>query len=418
MVGVRLTRGSLDGTVLCMHLRPFRALRPAPEHVARVAAPPYDVVGRAEAAALSAAEPLSILHVTRPDADFPVDVAPHDRLVYAAARAALDRLVATGALLDDHEPALYVYREATPGRAQVGVVGCVSVGEYEAGVIKQHETTRPDKEADRARHIEAADAHAEPVLLAYRGRAEVDRLVAAAVTTTPLYDFAMADAVRHTVWRVGEPDALVEAFGRVPAAYVADGHHRSASALRVAQARRRLGKGEHEWFPAALVPAEQLQILPYNRLVTDLAGRTPDAVRAELGRAGRMTPATGSTPPGPGRFAIYLGGRWELLELPPGPAGDPVRSLDVWLLETRVLRPVLGIDDQRTDPRIDFVGGPDGAATLAARVDAGEAALAIALHPTSMVQIMAVADAGAVMPPKSTWFEPKLASGLFVHRLD
>jgi uncharacterized protein (DUF1015 family) len=220
------------------------------------------------------------------------------------------------------------------------------------------------------------------------------------------------------VWRVREPDALVEAFGRVPAAYVADGHHRSASAVRVAQARRHLGKGEHEWFPAAIVPAVQLHILPYNRLVKDLGGRTPEAIRVELARVGRMTPDVGPTPPGPGRFAIYLGGRWDLLELPPGPADDPVRSLDVWRLQARVLEPVFGITDQRTDPRIDFVGGRDGAATLAARVDAGQAALAISLHPASMAELMAVADAGAIMPPKSTWFEPKLASGFFVHRFE
>ena len=401
-----------------MQLRPFRALRPAPEHAARVAAPPYDVVSRAEAAVLTAAEPLSILHVTRPDADLPADVEPHDGRVYAAARTALDRLVAAGALVQDDAPALYVYREATAQRAQVGVVGCVSVAEYEAGVIKQHETTRPDKEADRTRHIEAIDAHAEPVLLAHRGDAEVDRLVAGAMTAPPLYDFTMPDGVRHTVWRVSEPEALVQAFGRVPAAYVADGHHRSAGALRVAQARRYLGKGEHDWFPAALMPAGQLQILPYNRLVKDLAGRTPDAVRDELARVGRVMPAAGPMPPGPGRVAIYLDGRWDLLELPPGPADDPVRSLDVWLLEARVLRPVFGIDDQRTDPRIDFVGGLRGAGTLAERVDAGEAALAISLYPTSMVELMAVADAGGIMPPKSTWFEPKLASGLFVHQLD
>jgi uncharacterized protein (DUF1015 family) len=401
-----------------MQLRPLRALRPSPEHAARVAAPPYDVVTRAEAATLAAAEPHSILHVTRADADLPADIDPHDGRVYAAARAALDRLVAAGALVQDHARALYVYREATARRAQVGVVGCVAVAEYESGVIKRHEATRPDKETDRTRHIEAIDAHAEPVLLAHPGDPAIDRLIADAMTEPPLYDFAMRDGVRHMVWRVGEPDALVAAFGRVPAAYVADGHHRSASAMRAAQARRRDGNGEHDWFPAALVPAGQLQILPYNRLVKDLAGRTPDAVRSELARVGRLTPGAGPTPPGPGRVAIYLGRRWDLLELEPEPAHDPVRSLDVWLLEARVLRPVFGIDDQRTDPRIGFVGGLDGASTLAARVDAGEAALAISLHPTSMAQLMAVADAGGIMPPKSTWFEPKLASGLFVHPLD
>jgi uncharacterized protein (DUF1015 family) len=407
-----------------MQLRAFRALRPVVERAARVVAPPYDVVSRSEAAALAGGEPMSVLHVTRSDVDLPADVDPHDGRVYAKARESLDRLVADGVLVRDDAPTLYVYRETTAHRAQTGVVGCVSVADYERDVIRQHERTRPDKEDDRTRHILALEAHAEPVLLAYRARPEVDRLAAAAADRPPLYDLTTPDGVRHTVWPVPEPGALIEAFGRVPAAYVADGHHRSAGARRAAQACRkrqdRRADGEHEWFPAVLVPASQLEILPYNRLVKDLGGRTPGDVLDQLGRAGRLAPTAGPVPPRPGTCCVYLDRRWHLLELPRDPVDRtaPVRSLDVSLLEERVLGPVLGILDQRTDPRIDFVGGIRGTRELEARVDAGEAALAIAMFPTAMDQLMAVADAGAFMPPKSTWFEPKLLSGLFVHRLD
>jgi uncharacterized protein (DUF1015 family) len=407
-----------------MQLRAFRALRPVAQRAARVVAPPYDVVSRSEAAALAGGEPMSVLHVTRSDIDLPADVDPHDGRVYAKARESLDRLVADGVFVRDDAPTLFVYRETTASRGQTGVVGCVSVADYERDVIRQHERTRPDREDDRTRHILALEAHVEPVLLAYRGRPEVDRLVAGVMSTLPLYDLTTPDGVRHTVWRVLQPGPLVEAFGHVPAAYVADGHHRSAGARRAAEACRtrqdRRADGEHEWFPAVLVPASQLEILPYNRLVKDLGGRTPGDVLDQLGRVGRLAPAAGAVPPCPGSCCVYLDHRWHLLDLPRDSADrrDPVRSLDVWLLQERVLGPVLGIADQRTDPRIDFVGGIRGTRELEARVDAGEAALAISMFPTAMDQLMALADAGAVMPPKSTWFEPKLLSGLFVHRLD
>jgi uncharacterized protein (DUF1015 family) len=262
------------------------------------------------------------------------------------------------------------------------------------------------------------------VLFAYRGSTEVDRLVAAAVKGPALYDLTTADGVRHTVWRAPDSAALVDAFARVPWAYVADGHHRSAGARRAAAERRgrdpRGMDAEHEWFPAALCPADQLAILPYHRLVRDLGGLTAAEVLARLGRAGRLSPAAEAAPPRAGSFCIYLERRWHLLELVPDSVdrADPLRSLDVWLLGERVLGPVLGITDQGTDARLDFVGGIRGTRALEARVDAGEAALAVSMFPTSMEQLMAVADAGAIMPPKSTWFEPKLLSGFFVHPLD
>ena len=408
-----------------MRLNPFPAIRPEPALASRVASPPYDVVSRSEAAALARDNPLSFLHVGRAEIDLPETVDAHDPRVYREARRALDRLVAQGALRQDTRPALYLYREVMAGRAQTGVVGGVHVDDYEANVIRKHETTRPDKEDDRTRHLLALEAHAEPVLLLYRGRPEIDRLVAAAMAAPPLYDFATADGVTHTVWRLDDPAPYQRAFEGVARAYVADGHHRSASAWRAARELRgrnavHSGAAEYNWFPAVLVPADQLRILAYNRVVTDLAGRAPADVLAELGRVGRLAVTDDPVPPRPATFCLYLGGRWHRLELAEDSIdrADPIRALDVSLLQERVLGPVLGITDQRTDKRIDFVGGIRGTDALAARVDSGEAALAISLHPTTVEQLMAASDAGHIMPPKSTWFEPKLLSGLFVHSFE
>jgi uncharacterized protein (DUF1015 family) len=405
-----------------LRLNLFRAIRPEPALASRVASPPYDVVSRSEAAALARDNPLSFLHVGRAEIDLPETVDAHDPRVYRQARRALDRLVAEGALRHDTRPALYLYREIMAGRAQTGVVGGVHVDDYEANVIRKHETTRPDKEDDRTRHLLALEAHAEPVLLLYRGRPEIDRLVAAAMAAPPLYDFATADGVTHTVWRLDDPAPYQRAFDGVARAYVADGHHRSASAWRAARELRgrnavHSGAAEYNWFPAVLVPADQLRILAYNRVVTDLAGRAPADVLAELGRVGRLAVTDDPVPPRPATFCLYLGGRWHRLELAEDSIdrADPIRALDVSLLQERVLGPVLGITDQRTDKRIDFVGGIRGTDALAARVDSGEAALAVSLHPTTVEQLMAASDAGHIMPPKSTWFEPKLLSGLFVH---
>ncbi|HEV8437118.1 MAG TPA: DUF1015 family protein [Methylomirabilota bacterium] len=405
-----------------MRLHPFAAMRPVPELAPAVVSPPYDVVTREQAARLGRDNPLSFLHVVRSDIDLAPDLDPHDPRVYDRARQSLDRLVADGVLVRDEDPSLYLYRMVAEGRSQVGVVGGVHVGDYAGGVIRRHESTRPDKEDDRTRHILALDAHAEPVLLAYPEQRELEQLAGTAMGRLPLYDFATDDQVRHTVWRVPHPRPYVEAFADVPCAYIADGHHRSASAWRAARERgavnaRHSGDEEYNWFLAVLVPARQLRILPYNRLITGLGGQEPGRLLSRLASLGRLTPASSPTPPRPGSFCLYLGRRWHRLELDESSIdrADPRRALDVALLQERVLGPLLGIDDQRTDKRIDFVGGKESIAELEARVDAGAAALAISMFPTSMAELIAVSDAGQMMPPKSTWFEPKLLSGLFVH---
>ncbi len=407
-----------------MRLKAFRALRPRPDLVARVAAVPYDVVNRAEAAALAEGNPDSFLHVGRPDIDLPPDADPHDPRSYAAAKAALDRLVARGVLVRDPEPALFLYRQQLDGRAQTGVVGCVHVDDYERDVIRKHEKTRRDKEDDRTRHVLALAAHAEPVFLAYRPRPDLDRMQAVAAAGPPLYDFTAPDGVRHTVWRVPDPARWIDAFAAVPVAYVADGHHRSASAWRAARERRAAagsnGAAEYDWFLAVLFPSSELRILPYNRLVKDLRGLTPAGFRDRLAVLGRVEATADAVPPAPGSFCFFLEGGWTRLTLDPASIDrrDPVGSLDVSLLQERILGPILGIGDPRTDTRIDFVGGIRGAGELERRVRSGEMALGISMYPTTIDQLLAVADAGKIMPPKSTWFEPKLRSGLFVHELD
>jgi uncharacterized protein (DUF1015 family) len=407
-----------------MRLHPFSAIRPAPELAARVAAVPYDVVDRAEAAELARDNQYSFLHVGRSDIDLPEDTDPHDPRIYAKAREALDRLIQDGVLIRDSKRTLYLYRQIMNGRAQTGVVGCVHVDDYECDVIRKHEKTRPDKEDDRTRHVLTLNAHAEPVFLAYRGRPEIEARSERVVRTEPLYDFTSADGVRHTVWEVPDPAAWQDLFRSVPHAYVADGHHRSASAWRAGKERRAAnrshrGDEEYNWFLAVLFPAEQLTIMPYNRVIRDLGGKTPADVLRELGRIGKISRTTDPRPPRSGTFCIYLDGAWHRLELDAATidARDPIGSLDVSLLQDRVLGPVLGIGDPRTDKRIDFVGGIRGPAELERRVNSGEMAIGFSLFPTTMEQLMAVSDAGAVMPPKSTWFEPKLRSGLFVHEL-
>jgi uncharacterized protein (DUF1015 family) len=408
-----------------MRLNPFRAVRPRPDLAAKVAAVPYDVVNRTEAAELARGNPHSFLHVGRSDIDLPEDVDPYDPRIYRRAREALDGLLAGGTLLQDSRPELFLYRQVMDGRAQTGVVGCVHVDDYERDLIRKHETTRQDKEDDRTRHVLTLNANAEPVFLTYRGRPEIDQVVAGIVASSaPLYDFTAPDGVRHTVWPVPEPGRLAAAFATVPHAYVADGHHRSASAWRAGKELRaknpsHRGDEEYNWFLAVLFPSAQLRILPYNRLVRDLKGQTPSEVLERLGRLGKLTPTSDATPDSTGVFCVYLDRRWHRLELDPAgiDRSDPIASLDVSLLQDRVLSPILGIGDPRTDKRIDFVGGIRGTAELERRVGSGEMAIAFSLYPTTLDQLMAVSDAGRVMPPKSTWFEPKLRSGLFVHEL-
>ena len=407
-----------------MRLNPFRAIRPRPDLAAQVASVPYDVVNRAEAAELARGNPHSFLHVGRSDIDLPEDVDQYDPRIYRRAREALDELLAGGTLLRDREPRLFVYRQIMDGRSQTGVVGCVHVEDYERDVIRKHEKTRQDKEDDRTRHVLTLNANAEPVFLTYRARAEIDRVVETITSAPPLYDFTAPDGVRHTVWAVPDSKALADAFAAVPMAYVADGHHRSASAWRAGKELRaknpaHRGDEEYNWFLAVLFPSDQLRILPYNRVVRDLNGQTPAQVLERLRGVGRLSAANDPLPERSGVFCVYLDGRWHRLELDPAAIdrSDPIASLDVSLLQDRVLSPILGIGDPRTDKRIDFVGGIRGTAELERRVRSGEMAIAFSLHPTTLDQLMAVSDAGHVMPPKSTWFEPKLRSGLFVHEL-
>jgi len=407
-----------------MRLNPFRAVCPPPALAPQVASVPYDVVNRGEAAELARGNPHSFLHVGRSDIDLPEDLDPYDARIYRRAREALDELLARGTLLRDPEPRLFVYRQIMDGRPQTGVVGCVHVDDYEHDVIRKHEKTRQDKEDDRTRHVLTLNANAEPVFLTYRGRVEIDRMVEAITPTAPLYDFTAPDGVRHTVWRVPDSWALARTFDPVPLAYVADGHHRSASAWRAGKELRagnpsHRGDEEYNWFLAVLFPSDQLRILPYNRVVRDLNGQTPARVLERLGGLGKLSPATDPVPERSGVFGVFLDGRWQRLELNPAAIdrSDPIASLDVSLLQDRVLSPILGIGDPRTDKRIDFVGGIRGTAELERRVRSGEMAIAFSLFPTTLDQLMAVSDAGHVMPPKSTWFEPKLRSGLFVHEL-
>jgi len=405
-----------------VRLHPFDALRPTPELAAQVAAVPYDVVSRDEAATQAEGNPCSFLHVGRSDIDLPEDIDAHDPRIYRQAREALDAFVARGVLVRDGAPALYLYRQVMDGRAQTGLVGCVHIDDYEHDVIRKHEKTRQDKEDDRTRHVLTLKAHAEPVFLTYRARPELEALAEPVLSTIPLYDFVAPDGVRHTVWRISRPEPWTEAFQPVPHVYVADGHHRSASAWRAGKERRQSnsahrGDEEYNWFLAVLFPSEQLRILPYNRVVRDLGGKTPSDVLQLLGRVGLVSRTKNPQPAGSGAFCVYLQRTWHLVQLDSAtiPGHNPIGSLDVSLLQDRVLGPILGIGDPRTDTRIDFVGGIRGTAELERRVDSGQAAIAFSLHPTTVDQLMAVSDAGAIMPPKSTWFEPKLRSGLFVH---
>jgi uncharacterized protein (DUF1015 family) len=407
-----------------MRFKPFAAWRPRPDLAERVAAPPYDVVNREEAARLAEGNPVSFLHVGRSDIDLPADTDPYDARVYQSARDSLDRLMKAGVLVQEAAPVVYLYGQVMDGRSQVGVVGCVHVDDYAADVILKHEKTRKDKEDDRTRHVITLNAHAEPVFLTVRDTPALDRLIAAGTTGSALYDFTAPDGVRHRVWRVADPAPYMAAFEAIPCAYVADGHHRCASAWRAGVERRaanpdHTGDEEYNWFLAVMFPSSQLRILPYHRVVKDLNGQTPAQILDRLRAVGSVTVAADPSPDRPGSFGVYLDHRWYRLTLDPStiPA-DAVRSLDAALLEERVLGPVLGIGDIRTDKRIDFVGGIRGTPELERRVDSSEMAIAFALYPVSVDHLMAVSDAGAIMPPKTTWFEPKLRSGLFVHPLD
>ena len=399
-------------------LFPFRALRPAPAVAARVAAVPYDVVNAEEARALAKDEPLSFLHVSRAEIDLPEGTNPYADAVYARAAGNFAQLKTAAPLVMEEAPTLYVYRLRMGAHEQTGVAACFSVDEYDRDVIKKHERTRRDKEDDRTRHIVELRAQTGPVFLTYRAAGSVDAIVARATASAPLVDFVAVDGISHTIWRVpaADQDTLVRAFTAIPALYIADGHHRAASAARV---RRQLqashGAGEWDTFLAVAFPDNQMQVLPYNRVVRDLNGLTPEGLLAKIRE--RFTVEEGpAAPTATGRVAMYLGGRWRTIVLGDAPSTiPPDQRLDVSRLQETILTPLLGIGDIRSDKRIDFVGGARGTTELERLVSSGQFAVAFSMYPVSVDDLMRISDAGGIMPPKSTWFEPKLRDGLLSH---
>ena len=408
-------------------IQPFAALRPAAGRANDVVAPPYDVLSTAEARERAHGRPWSFLHISKPEIDLPADTNPYAPEVYAKGAENLQAMIQAGVLVRDPAPCYYAYRIVMGSHSQTGLVAAASVADYDTNRIRNHEFTRPDKEDDRVRQIDALDAQTGPVLLAYPDAPEVDAILAAASGGIPDSD-AELDGVRHTIWVIRDRAILARitaAFNAMPALYIADGHHRSASASRIAAARRAANPGHtgsepYNFFLSVIFPAHEMRIMDYNRVVTDLNGLSAEAFIERVGAAFSVEPAAAAVKPErPGSFGLYLAGKWYRLTIRPEliPA-DPVGRLDVSLLQNNLIAPILGITDPRRDKRIDFVGGIRGLAELEKRVHSGEMALAFALHPTRMEDLMAVADANEVMPPKSTWFEPKLADGLASHGLN
>lgn len=410
-------------------IKPFRALRPVPARAAEVLAPPYDVLSSAEARVRAKGKPNSFLHISKPEIDLADGIDQYAPEVYAKAAENLTKLVDGGVLIRDAQPCYYAYRLTREGKTKTGICAAASVADYATNRIRKHEFTTPVKEDDRVRQIEAVNAQTGPVMIAYANAPHIDALIAGETKRGPDVDVTADDGIRHEMWVISDAgviDALTKAFDALPAVYIADGHHRSAAAQRISAARESKQPGQeaaHRNFLAVLFPAHQMTILDYNRLIKDLHGLTPEALLDRLGGAFKVDKVAGvgaAKPQRTGDFAMYLKGQWYKLTIDPKliPASDPVGCLDVSLLAQHVIDPILGIKDQRRDKRIDFVGGARGLEELQRRVDSGEMAVAFALFPTSMDQLMAVAEAGEVMPPKSTWFEPKLADGVVSHVLD
>ncbi|QFY88916.1 DUF1015 domain-containing protein [Magnetovirga frankeli] len=408
---------------------PFRGLRPAPGRAAEVAAPPYDVMNAAEARAMVEGRPWSFLHISRPEVDLAEGIDPYAPEVYAKAAQNLQHQIDQGMLVRDARSAYYVYRLTMGEHQQTGLVAAASVAAYDANRIKKHEFTRPAKEDDRVRQIDALNAQTGPVFLVYPSQAEVDGILLATTQTPAEVDITAADGVRHELWVLDDEallDRLTTAFDNMDALYVADGHHRSAAASRIAASRAAAnpvhsGAEPYSYFLSVIFPHNQMQILDYNRVVRDLNGHSEAELLEKIQAAFSLSPSDSPVKPSrPAEFGMYLGRSWYRLNLKPEliPVDDPVARLDVSLLAANLIQPLLGISDPRRDERIDFVGGIRGLAGLQARVDSGEMQLAFSLFPTGMEDLMAVADAGEVMPPKSTWFEPKLADGLVSHVLD
>jgi len=410
-------------------IRPFTGLRPVPERAADVAAPPYDVLNTAEARERVIGKPLSFLHISKPEIDLPEGTDPFDASVYAKGAENLQKMVSEGVLQRDTTPCYYLYQLEMDGHVQTGLVAAASVEAYDENRIRKHEFTRPDKEDDRVRQVDALNAQTGPVFLVHKYSAEVETLVREVTAGEPVYNLTADDGIRHTLWvmdDVNKTARLTELFDAMACLYVADGHHRSAAASRVCASRKAAnadhnGEESYNYFLTVIFPDNEMQILDYNRVVTDLNGLDQESLLAKIGESFTVTAEAGQVKPGkPQEFGMYLNGQWYRLAINGScvPTDDPVGRLDVSLLQNNLIEPLLGISDPRRDKRIDFVGGIRGMDGLERRVDSGEMAVAFSLFATGMGDLMAVADANEVMPPKSTWFEPKLADGLVSHVLD
>lgn len=403
-----------------MRIRTFQGLRPAREAAAQLVSLPYDVVDTEEARQLAADNPLSFLHVVRPEIDFPKGQDPYADAVYAQAATNLRRLIDDRHLVRESEPCAYLYQLEMGNHRQCGIVALSHVDDYDQDRIRKHEKTRVAKENDRTRLTDTLSANTGPVFLTYQQTDALRDLSESGRANAPLYDLTTEDNIRHTVWKLTGAEALANGFAEVPFTYVADGHHRAASAARVARERREAnpqhtGDEDYNFFLTVLFPAEELKILPYNRLVTDLNGYSKGTFLQKLESVGPVSPVTNGQATAPAELRFYLGDHWHSLQLPIPPDADPVSRLDVSLLQNHILQPLLGIEDPRTSERVAFVGGIRGDAYLADQVDKGNMAAAFALYPVTVRQLMDIADAGQIMPPKSTWFEPKLRSGFFIH---
>lgn len=406
-----------------MRIKAFRALLPPAEIAHLVASVPYDTVNTEEARMLATDNPKSFLRIVRPEIELPDASGVYSDKVYAKALEKFKEFQENNILVRENKPCAYVYRQRMGNHVQRGVVVCCHIEDYENNLIRRHELTRKDKEDERARHIKTLNANTGPVFLAYRDDAAINNIVASTEKQDPLFDFTAPDSISHTVWRIPDNEELIEAFGKIPMCYVADGHHRTAAAAKIGAEKRaanpkHTGDEEYNWFLTVLFPASQLQILPYNRCVSDLNGMTADELINKIKDHFSLRENAEPKPSGPGRISMYLSGKWHELSWNTGSARDPVSTLDVSALQDRLLAPILGITDPRSDERIEFIGGIRQTDELIKRVDSEQTAVAFSMYPVTMEQIMVIADADRIMPPKSTWFEPKLRSGLLIHTLE
>jgi uncharacterized protein (DUF1015 family) len=405
-------------------IRPFSALRPPAERAGQVASVPYDVVNTEEARALAANNPLSFLHVSRPEIDLPDGTDVHSDPVYRQAAENFDKLIKDCPLVTEEASSIYLYRLIMGDHEQIGVVACCSMDEYDQDLIRKHERTRRDKEDDRTHHMLVLRAQTGPVFLTYRSSRDIDTMMMETTMANAIFDFTAADGIQHTVWRVPDPVRFVHAFREIPFLYIADGHHRAASAARARaelkeQSFGHTGDEEYNFFLAVIFPDDQVQILPYNRVVRDLNGLSTSQFLEALRKNFDVKEDGSDMPKSRGQWGMYLDSRWYRLSLraDASPPEGAVDSLDVSILQDRVLDPILGIKDVRTDKRIDFIGGVRGSKELKRLVDEGKAAVAFSLYPTTMEDLLNVSDASEIMPPKSTWFEPKLRDGLLIHKI-